>query len=67
MTDLTSEQYCVYNGQHCPSCKSSNIFSGDLDWNDGGQVTQAVSCSDCRMNWTDVYDLSGYTDLEGET
>jgi hypothetical protein len=59
---MSSEEYaeCGYN--QCPVCKSMELDAGVPDC-DGKHVTQRVSC-ECGAEWTDLYVLEGYIDLE---
>ena len=63
---LTNKQYVLAGGGTCPSCRGSDI-SGDSIEVDGTICWQPVSCGDCGANWTDVYKLTGYDNLETNT
>jgi hypothetical protein len=43
----------------CPKCRSLNIQGGSVDI-DANTASQAVSCSDCDAEWSDIYHLVGY-------
>lgn len=39
----------------CLHCKSKDISSGEIDWNDPLGVR--VHCAECGKNWTDLYTM----------
>lgn len=60
---LTREQeakYIAERGVCCPFCSSGNL-EGDSFEIDNGIAPQAITCTDCRKEWTDVYTLTGAT------
>lgn len=67
-TSLTRKQIADYkkDSSHCPRCYGSAYTGESLDV-DNGCVYQNCSCSDCGLEWTDEYKLSGFTYQEGET
>jgi transposase-like protein len=61
---IRSVRYYVERyGQMCPACDSGSISGNNINV-DGDLVTQNVSCSDCLATWKDLYQLTGYADLE---
>jgi len=65
MTDktLTSDEYVGKLGLRCPHCHSDSISGGEVNI-DAGTATQEVTCDDCDAEWLDVYNLTGYADLQ---
>lgn len=61
---MTDEQYLAVHGCLCPSCGDSDGISGGSIQIDGGSASQTVVCNACGGSWTDLYKLSGYTDLD---
>lgn len=60
---LTSKQYVRRKGACCPVCTGKKIF--ELE---GGKKWATITCQDCKSNWTEVYKLTGYDNLnKGET
>lgn len=60
MDKLTPEQklqYVVTGGFRCPYCGSTDIESGQMDFDDYGQMIQEVVCHHCKKEWQDVYVL----------
>lgn len=65
---LTEEEemesnYVKNQGNHCPSCRSANITGGPFDV-DGGEATQEMGCDECGASWEDLYNLTGYLNLD---
>ena len=60
---LTKKQMEVYYGSTCPRCRSDNIESGDREYPDNKTMIQEVSCPDCKLEWSDIFKLTGI--LEG--
>lgn len=60
---LSQKAYVKASGCICPACRKSNV-SADHPEIDGSVVWVNVSCQDCDAQWTDVYELTGYSNLE---
>lgn len=63
MPTLNSKEYVAKGGNHCPCCNGVDICGGPIEIASGG-AAQEVTCNQCFASWTDVYQLTGYTDLE---
>jgi hypothetical protein len=61
---LTSDEYAERSGLCCPSCHGDSLYSGPFYTRDDMRVAIDVKCGDCYAEWSDVYDLIGYEDLE---
>ena len=65
---MTSDEYAENGGDCCPACDEP---SGDFEYGameiDGHVATMPVLCPECNWSWTDVFTLSGYHGLTGET
>lgn len=48
----------------CPNCRSRDIESKSDIQSDGDTSTQSVECLDCGSTWVEIYNLSGYENLE---
>lgn len=48
----------------CPNCRSRDIESKSDIQSDGNTSTQGVECLDCGSTWVEIYNLSGYENLE---
>lgn len=59
---ISPEAYADTGYSACPICQSQSLDTGVPDC-DGKYVTQRVSC-ECGAEWTDIYVLEGYIDLE---
>ena len=46
----------------CPMCKSIHIFPENPEAN-GNVVTQTVVCTTCDSNWTDIWELKRFDNL----
>ena len=63
---MTDEEYIQQAGSKCPFCLSNQV-SADRPEADGDYAWAECSCGDCRMQWSDVYTLTGFTpDMEHE-
>lgn len=62
-TQLTVEQYVSKRGAKCPVCRSPELDGGSVEI-DAGTAWQKVGCNSCNAEWTDQYQLTGYTDLQ---
>jgi len=58
---LTQKQYVAEGGSICPVCRGADIVA-DHPEIDGAQVWVNVECP-CGAYWTDVYELTGYDNL----
>lgn len=58
--DNAAKQYVETGGPGCPCCGCWNIEGKAPDF-DEGQITQAMSCTECKASWTDTYQLRGMT------
>ncbi|ENZ77734.1 MULTISPECIES: hypothetical protein [Ralstonia] len=61
---MTDKQYVAHRGCRCPSCGNSEDLSGDSFNADGGTASQEMGCNVCEASWSDLYVLTGYSDLE---
>jgi len=64
---LSPEQkYIKSGGSKCPVCDSTSITGcGSIELDDG--AWQNVECENCGATWTDIYTLTGITDLKEAT
>ena len=62
-TPLTTEQYVQRGGNICPVCLSDQT-EGDSYSVVGAACIQECHCNNCGAGWEDVYQLSGYQELE---
>lgn len=60
---VSQRKYVKSKGVICPHCKKTNI-SADSPEIDGDIVWVNVSCANCEATWTDIYELTGYDNLE---
>lgn len=62
-TNLPSDQEYVAatikNGPHCPECSSSQVEGGFIQV-ELACITQDMVCNECRVSWTDHYELTTY-------
>jgi hypothetical protein len=62
---IGNEAYIFKYGQICPNCESDHIETLDSVTIDPPHyATQAVMCSSCDATWDDIYNLTGYENLE---
>lgn len=61
---LTQEQYVQKGGLICPICQANDSTEGSSIEIDCNVAYQDCNCLECGANWTDVYILSGYDNLE---
>ena len=59
----TNEQYVKNNGSQCPVCGSEDVEGHAFDVQ-GPRATQERTCLECGAGWDDVYQLTGYNNLE---
>lgn len=64
MSKATQLAYLDSKGTRCPACNSNEIEGMDSADIDKGTAWQAVCCLECEAQWSDVYKLIEYTDLE---
>ena len=60
---FTSKQYAKNHYGQCPACHSHNVTAETLEA-DGNSAGSTVICEDCGATWTDIWELTGYIDLE---
>ena len=64
---LTEQEYIDKGGVACPNCHSTegicSPYSPDGVSIDYGIAWQEIHCSLCKANWTDNYNLVGYSGL----
>lgn len=60
---LTEKEYAATYGTKCPSCRSDAIEGGSFS-TEAGVAWQEVTCLICAASWTDLYTLTGYSNLE---
>ena len=63
MSKLTSEEYVARKGIVCPVCQSDDVEITECAQFDGDVCSQQCECEYCCSRWTDLYTLTGYTDL----
>jgi hypothetical protein len=56
-------QYMAQGGSICPACGSEDMEANRLEA-DGSHASGDVECGGCGSTWKDVFELSGYADLE---
>jgi transposase-like protein len=59
LTKTQEKYYLKHKGQRCPFCEGDNISATNGFNADGDEITQEVSCEDCKHTWTDLYKLQG--------
>lgn len=60
---LSPDLYAARGGLRCPVCEEEGITGHSIDITDG-YASQNVGCDSCPAEWTDVYQLIGYDNLE---
>jgi hypothetical protein len=66
---MTDEEYIDKLGLACPNCHSTEgicTLSPDGVNVDDGIAWQEIHCSLCKADWTDNYNLVGYSELKLE-
>ena len=58
---ITNKEYVDYGGNHCPVCLSSDIRSAAQMQHDATNCWQDCKCDNCDAEWTDEYNLTGYS------
>jgi RNase P subunit RPR2 len=66
MSPLSPEEYADIGGLHCPACRASSIDGHDWTVDSKGQATWKCTCNECGASWIDIYQLTGYANLELE-
>jgi hypothetical protein len=56
------KEYADDDGMHCPFCGSYVMTSEGLEI-DTIEITQKITCLDCKKTWCDVYHLAGYKQI----
>ena len=59
---LSQKAYRENHGTKCPMCKSIHIFTDYIEA-DGDVATQKDVCFTCGSNWTDIWELKSFDDL----
>lgn len=59
---LSQKAYRESGGSMCPMCKSHNMDTGRLEV-DGDVTTQNIVCVTCGSEWTDVWTLKSFDNL----
>ena len=58
---LTSDEYVASQGNKCPACLSVHIRSAGQMQHDVTNCWQDCKCDSCDAEWTDEYNLTGYS------
>lgn len=66
MPKITEAEYVKQNGGACPFCQNTDGNGVEADGSgyeyvDGGGVCQDVTCRDCGREWTEYFQISGYS------
>ena len=62
---LTSEEYVMHEGCRCPNCgKEDGVESNSRVQTDASIAWQECYCTKCGAEWNDLYDLTGYDELQ---
>lgn len=61
---MTSDEYFVRGGSLCPNCGSKNMEGTGKSNTDDTWHSEGILCLDCKATWDDIYDLSGYDNLQ---
>lgn len=61
--DDPQREYVAGLGCLCPVCKSTDIEGGSVEI-DAGTASQEVHCLNCDASWKDLYDLTGFANLD---
>ena len=65
ITPLTEQEYIDKSGLVCPNChEPAGVEAQERPEVDDSVAWQNVSCSLCKADWVDNYNLVGYSDLE---
>ena len=64
ITKSDIKSYIRSNGIKClnPECSGNDLQGGPVEI-DGGEAWQEVTCSECGRMWTDIYKLSGVSNI----
>ena len=63
LTEWQITAYVRRGGSGCPRCGSNNINGGGVEVDIGG-AWQSVSCTECELEWTDIYNLRNVTNIK---
>lgn len=61
---MTQAEYLKSAGL-CPVCRERHITGGQIEVS-GNSAYQVITCSMCGSDWTDEYELKGYSELHTE-
>lgn len=61
---MSDEYYVQKAGLCCPVCRSSNIGAHAIHQAEARTAWQEVRCNACGSTWNDIYNLTGFDDLE---
>ena len=59
---LSETEYVRANGYECPYCRSSDIDWHNPEVTDKGGIDVPTFCNHCKSEWTEHYELKGYSD-----
>lgn len=62
---MTNEEYVAAEGFKCPDCGSASVSAGSTEFGLAEAYTR-VDCRTCGARWTELYKLTGYTNLSTE-
>jgi transposase-like protein len=61
---MTNQEFRAAHGQKCPFCESENIFhccGSEIESTEQpGVFTAMVECNDCKKDWEEILQLTGY-------
>ncbi len=62
--DRQQREYLESRGLRCPHCGGKNLESySPPETPSDMTIEQTTVCLDCLMDWTDIYTLTGFTEL----
>ena len=62
-TPMPPSRYVKTHGSRCPVCGSDNLFVDGFPSHDGAAFTQDIHCGACNATWTDIYELTRYSNV----
>lgn len=63
MTQAQKNRYLKSGGLQCPFCRSNNIESDRVEYDDAS-ISANVQCQECRRKWRDTYKVVSVVDVK---
>ena len=62
---MGQQAYVLNNGDLCPNCRGDDVNEGTVFF-EGECCYRTMYCIECQHDWTNLYNLGGYSDVNDD-